>query len=59
MSLSLSIIEGNSLVITLCWKLVGDASISNVVYGKGQPLIFGIVVSANLRKSAEVMLRLN
>jgi hypothetical protein len=29
------------------------------VYDEGQPFTLGIVVSANLRKSAEVMLRLD
>ena len=30
----------------------------NVVYGEDQPLTLGIVISANLKNSAEVMLQL-
>ena len=43
-------VEDNSLVITLCWRQEGDSSVFNVVYGEGQPLTFGIVVSVNWRK---------
>ena len=59
MLLSLPVVEGNSLAITLFWKLEGDALIFNMVYGNGHPLTIGIVVSAYSKKSVEVMLRLD
>ena len=37
MSLSLSVVEGNSLVIVSCRRQEGDASVFNVVHDDGQP----------------------
>ena len=51
--LSLSVVKGNSLVIAM--KLKDDALVFNVMYGDGQPLTLGIVVSVYSMKSAEVM----
>ena len=59
MLLLLSVVEDKSLVITWCWKFEGDALVFKPVCGDGQPFIIGIVVNANLKKSVEVMLRLD
>ena len=50
----LSVVEGYSLVIILCWRQEDDFSVFNcvfnVVYDEGQPLTIGIVVSVSWRK---------
>ena len=59
MSLSLSVVEDNFLVIALYWRREDNASVFNVVHDEGWPLTLDIVVSVNLRKSTEVILRLD
>ena len=59
LSLLLSNVEGNSLVIALYWKLKGDTLVSDMMYGDGQPLTIGIVVSAHSKEKTKVMLRLD
>ena len=57
--LSLSVVEGNSLVMVSHRRQEGAASVFDVVHDEGQPLTLDIVVSVSLRKSMEVIIRLN